>query len=193
MDKFKIIDKLVKSEALSTTEIVQHWIENKCINIENLLKNYTCIPINRANLQDIKFGMIWYTDDTVSQKRRPDKTVKSVVLGTNLEYNIIYGDTFIEQLGISKTEMELYLDDHPDIDLASEQKFAYLTQQSIALNRILKQIGKPTWKGRTYWCSENTHDNGKTLAHHLPLHTSIWIDDAERNDFHPIYEYLVRL
>ena len=192
MNKFEKIDALIKSEALSTEEIVKHWLEIKRLDINKLQQAYACIPINRANLELIKFGMIWYTDDTVSRELRPDKTVKSLVLGVDLEHNIIYGDTFVEMLCVSKTAMELYLDDHPETDLASEQKFAQLTKESKTLNKILKQIGKPTWKGRTYWCAENTLENGGTKAHNLPLHASIFVDDMEPHDFHPVYEYLVR-
>ncbi|MBR1604597.1 MAG: hypothetical protein IJ660_00640 [Alphaproteobacteria bacterium] len=192
MDKLSLIDALIKSEALSTEEIVKHWIETKRLNIEKLQRAYACIAINRANLEHIQFGMIWYTDDTVSRELRPDKMIKSVVLGVDLEFGIIYGDTFLEMLNTSKTEMELYLDDHPNVDLASEQKFARLTKESRKLNGILKQIGKPTWKGRTYWCAENTSENGAIKGHNLPLHTSLFIDEMERHDFHPIYECYVR-
>lgn len=192
MDKFKTLDALIKSEALSTEEVVKHWIETKCLNIRKLQQVYTCIPIDRAHLPNIKFGMIWYTDDTVSQELRPDKTVKAVVLGVNLESNSIYGDTFIEKLDISKTEMDLFLDDNPGLDLASETKFASLTKNNKELNKILKKIGKPTWKGRTYWCAETILRDGSTTAHFLPGHQKILIDVDENHDFHPIYEHLVR-
>ena len=189
---FTQIDELIESNALSTEEIVKHWIGTKRFDIGKMMRAYTCIPIDRAHLLEIKFGMIWYTDDTVSLELLPDKEVKSVVLGIDPEYNIIYGDTFIEKLDISKTEMDLFFDDHSEVELASEQKFARLTKMSQELNKILKKIGKPTWNGRIYWCAENISSNGMTTAHSLPNHKKIHVDANETHDFHPIYEYLVR-
>lgn len=188
MKKFAKIDALIESQALSTKEIIKHWVETKKLNIGEIIGAYTCFPINRANLQEITFGMIWYTDDTVSRELRPDKTVKSIVLETNLEYHIIYGDTFIEKHDISRDEMELFLDEHPEVELATEQRFAQLTQRDKELNKILSKIGKPTWRGRTYWCAENVKENGMTKAHSLPLHIALPVDAGENQDFHPIYE-----
>ena len=149
------------------------------------------IPIDLSHLKAIKFGMIWYIDDTVSQEFYPDKTVKSVVLGIDIENGIIYGDTFIDKREISKQQVDSFLDEYSRIKLFSEPEFSGITDKIAELNEILKKIGKPTWQGKTYWCSGRILYDGSMMAHYLPGHTQVIVDVEEYHDFHPIYEYQV--
>ena len=118
-------------------------------NVQNA--QIVCIPLSEATLSQVKAGMIWYEDDTVSAVLIPEKRIKSVVL--LVQNGIVYGDTFIEDQKSGKEISDFvnsYQKQFQPKETVCQLTFREMAQVVPHLNRInevLARLEKPVWMG----------------------------------------------
>lgn len=114
------------------------------------------IPLTKANFENIKVGMYWYDDDTVSETYYSDRRLKSLVLAVYEDY--IIGDTFFQterMLDYNRAMCEIGSFTNSYIPKGKAHRATLRDLESVAnnievINQALKTIEKPQW-GFSYW------------------------------------------
>jgi hypothetical protein len=151
------------------------------------------IPLSKETLKEVKAGMYWYDDDTVSETYYPDRKLKSLVLV--IYEDSIIGDTFHE----SKNMIDYPMAMHEIVSFASDyiikgnahkptsNDLYYLSQNLEVINQALKAIGKPIWRF-SYWTDSINKYEDDWYKKEQKWHYIIHVNNYRLNQTAPDFE-----
>lgn len=123
------------------------------------------IPLKKETLAQIKPGMYWYDDDTVSFTYYPDRRLKSMVLAVYNDH--IIGDTFHETNRITNynfamceiSSFESTYIKRGQAHKATLKDLESVLQNKEVINAALRAIEKPRWRFFYWTDSINKYEN----------------------------------
>ncbi len=143
-----LVNGFMQQHNLTVDDLLNYLVERKA-------KEQT-IPLNKANFEQIKVGMYWYDDNTISETYYSDRRLKSLILAVYEDH--VIGDTFFQKSRLldfnsAMCEIASFKNDYIPCGKAHRAKLKDL--ESVAnnidvINKALKAIGKPQWRF-SYW------------------------------------------
>jgi len=142
-----LVNQFMQQHNLKIDDLYNYLVERKA--------REKMIPLDKANLEQIKVGMYWYDDDTVSETFYRDRKLKSLVIAVYKDY--VVGDTFFEKslLDFNWAMNEVGRFENAYIPAGHAHKAQLRDIESICnniavINQALKAIDKLQWRF-TYW------------------------------------------
>ena len=142
-----LVNQFMQQHHLKIDDLYNYLVERKA--------REKMIPLNKENLEQIKVGMYWYDDDTVSETFYQVRKLKSLVIAVYEDY--VIGDTFFENglLDFNVGMCEIGRFKNAYIPTGHAHKAQLRDIESVCnnidvINQALRAIDKPQWRF-TYW------------------------------------------
>lgn len=157
-------------------------VGNDPSNVDGKHQSSGVIPLNLHNCSEVKSGMFWYSDDTVSGELIPDKDLKSIVLFVKRGW--VVGDTF-EQQKLPWNKAMDYVNTFANSFVVSGEAYKipfdellFVYDNVVNINNALEKVGKPLWD-KKYW-SATSYEVLELLKFNKPV---AWTVSFKRKKF----------
>ncbi len=120
------------------------------------------IKLSKGNLSQVRPGMFWYEDNTLSSELDSSKQLKSVVLF--VEGDVVYGDSFMMRFGHRKSA-DRYLEEEmlpllEERGLSAQEPTVKHLQEVFSfmtpINASLRKAKQLSWSEDCFWVKSTT-------------------------------------